>query len=100
MPVVRLRMHVAIADRRQRLDGEVEKLQRTLAAGIGNRIVAEIVEAGKYGIEPDKDRGRAAEKHRPVDAHGPMVKIGPKTLVQALRLDLAVTEPDELGFSP
>ena len=41
MPVVGLRMHVAIADRRQRLDREIEKLQRTFAAGIGNRLVAE-----------------------------------------------------------
>ena len=51
MPVVGLRVHVAIADRRQRLDGEVEKLQRTVVGNVGDRLVAEEIEESKYGVE-------------------------------------------------
>jgi hypothetical protein len=28
-----------------------------------------------------------------------MIQIGPEALIQPKRLDLAVTEPDELGFA-
>ena len=100
VPVIGLRVHVAVADRRQRLDGEIEQLQRIARAGVGDRLVAERIEERKHRIEDDENRRRAAEEHRPVDGHGPMIEIGPETLRQADRFDLAGTEPDEMGPGP
>ena len=98
MPVIGLRVHVAIADRRQRLDREIEIGQRPVLGCIGDRVMAERIQESENGVERDKDRGGAAEKYRPVDRHRPMIEIGPKTLAQAESLDLPVTESDELGF--
>src|SRR5262249_17965928 len=89
-----------VTDRRQRLDGEIEVGERPVALGIGNRLMAEPIKEGKDGVERNEQRGRAAEKHRPVDRHRPMVEIGPETLAQAESLDLPVTELEELRLFP
>jgi hypothetical protein len=61
--------------------------------------MAERIKESEDGVERDKDRSSAAKKYRSVDRHRPMIEIGPKTWAQAERLDLPVTEPDELGLS-
>ena len=96
MPVIGLRMHVAIADRRQCFDGEIKERERPIAFGIGDRLVAEPIQKAEHGVERDKQHGGAAEKHRPVDRHRPMIEIGPEPLAQAESLDLPVTELNEL----
>ena len=62
MAVIGLRMHVAIADGRQRLDGEVEQLKEAVAADVGDRLVAERIEKSKYGVQQDEDQ-RGAPKN-------------------------------------
>ena len=94
--VVGLRVHVAIADRRQRLDREVEVGERSVLRGIGDRLMAEGIEEAENGVERDKYRGGRAKKHRPVHCHRAMIEIAPKALAPAKRLDLPVTQPDEL----
>ena len=96
MPVIGLRVHVAIADCRQRLDREVEVCERSVLRGIGDRLMAKGIEEAKNGVERDKYRGGRAEKHRPVHCHRAMIEIAPEALAPAKRLDLPVTEPDEL----
>ena len=38
-------------------------------------------------------------EYRPIDGHGAMIEIAPKSRAQAQGFDLPVTEPDELGLS-
>ena len=63
MPIVGLRVHVAIADSRQGLDGEVEKLQRTVVGNVGDRLVAEEIQESKYGVEQDEEERRPLPKN-------------------------------------
>jgi len=104
MPVVGLRVHVAVADRRQRLDREIEVRQRPVAFGIGDRLVAEPIEKTKDRVQRDEQRRRTAEKHRPVDRHRPMIKIAPEALTEAESFDLAMAVANDLrlclGSSP
>ena len=81
MPVVGLRVHVAVADRRQRLDGEVEQLEEALAANIGDRIGAERIEQCEDAVQRDEDDGGRAEEHRPVHGHRAVIEVGPETLI-------------------
>ena len=62
MAVIGLRMHVAVADRRQRLDREVEELQRPVAGDIGDRSIAERIEQREDGIEHDENRARRCRR--------------------------------------
>ena len=105
--VIGLRMHVAVADGRQRLDREVEQAQRQRQPGadIGDRLIAEPEDEGKHGIEKYEDRRRAAEKHRPVDGHRAVIEIGPEAFRQTDGLDVAGADPHHVrprlpsGFS-
>src|SRR4029078_4705240 len=91
-------MHVAIADRRQRLDRKIKQIEKSPSGGVGDRMIAERKEPGKYGIEHDEDQCSAGEKHRPANGHRAMVEVGPEALAQTEGLHLAVADPDELKF--
>src|SRR5262249_14879441 len=69
MPVMGLRVHVAIADRGQRLDREVKKSKRRIACDIGDWLVAEPIKKGEHRVENDENSRRRTEKHRPGDGH-------------------------------
>ena len=58
--------------------------------------MAEGIKEAENSVERDKYRGGRAEKHRPVHYHRAMIEIAPKALAPAKRLDLPVTQPDEL----
>jgi hypothetical protein len=94
--VIGLRVHVAIADCRQRFDREVKVSEGPVPGSISDRLVAERIQESENSVERDKDRCGAGKKYRPVDRHRPMIEIGPKTWAQAERLDLHVAEPDDL----
>ncbi|HEY1745652.1 MAG TPA: hypothetical protein VGG11_02655 [Xanthobacteraceae bacterium] len=49
-------------------------------------------------VQNNKDQRRRTEKYRPVDRHQAMIEIGPETLSEAERLDLALPEPHDVGF--
>src|SRR5262249_42592048 len=46
-----------------------------------------------------KYRGSGTKKYRPINGHGAMIEIAPKSRVKANGFDLPVTEPDQLGLS-
>src|SRR5262249_39760292 len=104
VPVIGLRVHVAIADCRQRLDREIKIRQRSVAFGIGDRLVAEPIEKCKDRVQRDEQRRRTAEKYRPVDSHRPMIKVAPEALAEAESFDLAMAVANDLrpclGSSP
>jgi hypothetical protein len=55
-------VHVAVADRGQRLDREIKKAERLIASDIGDRLAAEPIEKCERRIENDEDRRRRAEE--------------------------------------
>jgi hypothetical protein len=68
--IMRLRMHVAIAGRRERLDAEIEIIDVVAAWHIRNRLVGEPEIAGpieqpKPGVEQQKQNGCAGDEGRP-----------------------------------
>jgi len=91
MPIVGLRMHVAIADRRQRLDREVEISERSIPGGVGDRLMTQGIKEAKHGVEHHKHCGGGAKEYRPIDGHRAMIEIAPKSLAQAEGFDLPVT---------
>src|SRR3974377_1605336 len=96
MSIIGLRMHVAIADRRQLLDREVEIGERSILGRIGDRLMTKGIKEAKYGIERHKQRGGGAEEYRPIDGHAAMIEIAPKSRAHAEVFDLHLTEPDGL----
>src|SRR5580704_6502149 len=102
MPVVGLRVHVAVADRRQRLDRKIKQAQREWQVGrdIGNRIVAEPEQEREDRVEDDEDQRCAAEESRPVHGHGAMVKIAPVSGAQPVCFDLTRANGNEMRPSP
>jgi hypothetical protein len=61
--------------------------------------MAQGIEEAKYGVERHKYCGSGTKKYRPINGHGAMIEIAPKSRVKANGFDLPVTEPDELGLS-
>src|SRR4029079_13527638 len=82
MPVISLRMHVAIADRGQRLDREVERGERSILGGVSDRLMTKGIKEAKHRVERYKQRGSGAKEYRPRDSHGAMIEIAPKSLAQ------------------
>jgi hypothetical protein len=54
-------VHVAIADRSQRLNREVKVSERTVVGRIGDRVTAEEIKGSENSVERDKDRCGAAK---------------------------------------
>ena len=62
MAIDRLRMHVAVADRRRRLDAEEEEIGEAAAARIGDRRVAETVDQRENEVQRDETPPRAPRR--------------------------------------
>jgi hypothetical protein len=99
MPIIGQRMHVAIADRRQRLNREIEISEPSILGGVGDWLMTKGIKEAKHGVERHKQRGSRAKEYRSIDGQGAMIEIAPKSGAQAEGFDLPVTEPDELGLS-
>jgi hypothetical protein len=56
--IIGLRMHVAIADGRQRLDREVEIGEWSIFSGVGDRLMAEGIKEAKYSVSTMRRPGR------------------------------------------
>ena len=100
MPVIGLRVHVAVADCRQRLDREIEQAQRQrqCRGNVGNRLRSQPVHEGKNCIENDEDQRGDAEEYRPVYCHGAMIEIAPESRLQPTGLDLARPDVHDVRF--
>src|SRR5215469_999714 len=96
MPIMGLRVHVAVADRGQRLDREIKKAERLIGGDIGDWLVAEPIEKCEHRIESDEDRRRRAEKDRPRGGHCAVIAVGPNAVDQAAGFELARTYASEV----
>ena len=95
VPVMGLRVHVAVADGRQRLDREIEKLQVEARGRVGDRVFAERVEQRIEKIDADEHGSRAAEEARPARGHAVMVEVVEEKPVETFRDDLALADADD-----
>jgi len=87
MRVQRLRVHVAVADGRTRLDAEEEQVVEVAEPRVGDRILAEPIEPGEHDIEGDEDAGDDGEEAGPAHRHRVVVEIGPEAVLQAISDD-------------
>src|SRR6476660_8051917 len=92
--VMGLRMHVAVAGGRERLDAEIEVVDIGPVGHAGYRVIADPVKHCEHGVEGDEDEGGAGDKGRPGCGHAAMADVGPEAELQSLRDDLAAAEPD------
>src|SRR5579871_5419729 len=83
MPVIGLRMHLAVTGGRERLDREVEVTEKRVAWRVGDRVVAEPVKQSEESVEDREHRCRAADEGRPRRGHAEMAQVGPKIAPQA-----------------
>src|SRR6516162_3801232 len=89
MPVMGLRVHVAVTDGGQRLDRKVKKAERLISGDIGDWLVAEPIEKCEHRIENDEDRRRRAEEDRPAGGHCAVIAVGPNAVGEAAGFDFA-----------
>src|SRR5581483_12113638 len=90
-----LRMHVAVARGRERLDREIEIVDVTAGRHVRDRLVADPVEAGEDRVEGEKHQRRAGDEGGPGGRHAAMADVGPEIQMQAFGNDLAAADPDD-----
>jgi hypothetical protein len=71
----RLRVHIAKADRRQRLHAEEEEVDKTVRPGVGDGIVAHYIGQREATVEGEKNHCRTGEKFEPGNLHGAVVEV-------------------------
>src|ERR1700676_2859176 len=94
MPVMGLRVHVAIARGRERLDAEIEVVDVGAARHIGDRLISDPIQQRKNCVEDDVDNCCAANEGWPGCRHAAMADIGPEIEMQALGHHLVVAQAD------
>ncbi len=87
-----LRVHVAIADRRERFDAEEKRAAESRWKLIGDRRLAEHVERGKHGVEQQEQNPERDKKHRPADHERTVIEILPERRRHAVRDDHAIVQ--------
>src|SRR5258708_14887369 len=92
-----VRMHVAVADGRQRLDGEIEQVDEAAGGNVGDRLMAEEEDERKGAVERDEYERGAREEDRPGDGHRSMVQVRPESAVQSPGYDVTVANSDDCG---
>ena len=110
MSVKRLRIHVAIANRGQRLDAEEEAIEKPVGAGSpGDAVWVDTIKSGKEQIQADINSADKQSELWPTQAQQPAVDIAPlpRVGVHLDELDLAgldrnLVEPTSplANFSP
>src|SRR5262249_4601507 len=70
-----LRVHVAKADRRCRLNAEEEQINETARPGVSDWIFAKCIEECEETIEDEKNGGRSGEEQRPGYFHCPVIEV-------------------------
>src|SRR5438445_13575628 len=91
MSVVGLRMHVAIAGGRKRLDTEIEIVDIGATRHVRNRLIRKPVEHRENRVEGDKHQRGAGDESRPGGRHAAMTDVGPETEMLAFRDDYLAT---------
>ena len=96
MSVMGLRMHVAVAGGRQRLDPEIEIVDIGAARHVRDRLIRDPVEQREDRVEGNKHQCGAGDERRPGGRHAAMADVGPETEMLAFRDDdLAASKPDD-----
>src|ERR1700730_9469663 len=95
MPVMGLRMHVAVAGGRKRLDAEVEIIDISAVRHVRDRLISDPVKRCENRVEGDKQQRGSTDESRPRGRHAAVPDVGPETETKALRDDLAAAQPDD-----
>jgi hypothetical protein len=85
MTVKRLRIHVAVSDRGQRLHTEEERIGKGTGRHTGDVVLAEEVKQSKNEIESDINDGDKEGELRPAQSKQPLIGVAP---IDALGVDL------------
>src|ERR1700687_6350382 len=96
MPEVGWRSHVAVTGGRQRLDAEIEIVDRSAAGDIRDRLVSDPEQRGENRVEGDKHQHGSADESRPRGRHRAVADVCPETEIDAFRdnFNVAAAEPD------
>jgi hypothetical protein len=70
-------MHVAVADRRERLDAEEERARKALRILIGDRGTAEFVQRREDRVQHEEQERERDEEHRPADRQRAVIEVLP-----------------------
>ena len=92
MPIKRLRVHVTVPNRGQRLDTEEEAIEEPVSAGSpGNAVWVDTIKNGKEKIQADINSADKQSELWPTQAQQPAVDIAPlpRVGVDLDELDLA-----------
>ncbi len=92
MPIKRLRVHVTVPNRGQRLDTEEEAIEEPVSAGSpGNAVWVDTIKRGKEKIQADINSADKQSELWPTQAQQPAVDIAPlpRIGVDLDELDLA-----------
>src|SRR5260370_20740825 len=92
MPIKRLRVHVTVPNRGQRLDTEEEAIEEPVSAGSpGNAVWVDTIKSGKEKIQADINSADKQSELWPTQAQQPAVDISPlpRVGIDLDELDLA-----------
>src|SRR5258708_40162980 len=96
MPVMGLRMHVAVTGGRERLDAEIEIVDISAVRHVRNRLICNPVEACENRVEDHEHQRGSADEGCPGGGHAAMTDVGPGIKMLAFgHNDLATAKPDE-----
>src|SRR5882757_3100193 len=97
MPVMGLRVHVAVTRGRKRLDAEIEIVDIGAAGDVGDRLISDPVEAGENRVEYHKHQRGAADYGWPRGGHATMADVRPETEMKAFAdNDFAIAKSNDL----
>src|SRR4051794_6840836 len=92
MRVVRLRVHVAVADRRKRLDREIEEVAEAARPRISDRILTKEIKCGVNGVDGQKRERRRGKEPNPGDGQRSVVEVPPEITGQSAGEEVARAE--------
>ena len=97
MPVMGLRMHIAVAGGRKRLDAEIEIIDVGPAGHVGDRLISDPVEARENRVKGDEHQRSAGDESRPGGGHAAMADVAPEAEMKAFTDDdFAAAKSDDL----
>src|SRR4051812_26865369 len=78
MRVIRLRVHVAVADGGKRLDRKIEEIAETAGPRICDRFVAQEIKGGVNGVDRQKGQRGESKELKPRDRQRGVVEVTPE----------------------
>jgi hypothetical protein len=102
VPVQSFRIHVAVADSRERFHAEEKSVGKRAGRHLGDGMWPHHVQRGKYKIDEEIDAENNTGEPRPAQGQDQMVCISPIELlgIELNKFELPVADPDPAWTSP